>query len=313
MLKKDEIYEIDPTLVHLECFVNRIDECRKFTSTAESHPKERNNFLVFYGSTGIGKSWLMYRLLFECKKRRLTVVRLRLEDDRINDSVRMMAEIIEQIGKDKFESWVKVQQRWNSISLGTEFDIATSSTINVANERDVTIQGDAVAGNKYLISGDIKTSAQKNPEDYKSALTQNFLKSLSELLQREPVIFLLDNLDSENLASQTREWILENLLDKPRAAKGYGVLAVITSKKELDSSFYFDTLQYDTASEEIFPLERDHIVEYMRVRKIPESIIERDIDTLVQKTQGIPQKVVEEISLKLSALKTMSKSSTGRP
>jgi len=311
MLTKDEIFDVDPSFKHLESFVDRISECQKFTSTAELHPRERNNnFLAFYGSTGVGKSWLMHRLHFECKKRKLAVGRLKLENDRLNDPVRIMIDIVEQIGENKFETWAKVKQRWNSI-FGSEIDQSSNSTMNVANERDVNIQGDAVAGNKYQISGDIQTPAQRNPEDYKNTLTQNFLKDLSELLQREPVVFLLDNLDNENLAPRTREWILENLLDKPRTAKGYGVLAAITSNQELNSSIYFDILESDTENDEILPLEREHVIEYMRVRKIPEYIIEKEIDAFVQRTQGVPKKVFEEITLILKAIKRLTSPSTG--
>jgi hypothetical protein len=314
MLTKEEIFDVDPGFKHLENFVNRTEEFQKFQTVTKISPRERSyNFLAFYGIAGIGKSWLMYRLHFECKRRNLTVGRLKLEDDRLNDPIRIMVELVEQLGEEKFPAWIKIKREWNSISgllNSSGENLASGSTLNVTSTKDVTFEKDVIAGNKiethYQISGDVKTPAQQNPEEYKHALTQSFLKDLSELLQHGSVIFLIDNFDSENLASRTREWIMENLLDKPRSAKGYGVLAVITSSRELDSSIYFDVLQSDTEFEEILPLEREHIIEYMKIKKIPENIIQREIDLLFQRTQGIPKRVFEEITLFAKVLKKMT-------
>lgn len=321
MLTWDEIYDVDPSFRHLENFVDRLPECQKFTETATLSPRDRSkSFLGFYGSRGVGKSALMDRLHFECKRRQLLAAHLNFEDERLNDPVRIMTEIIAEFGEENFDTWLKKRQLWNSI-FGLEEGTQSQTSLGISSRRDVNIGGDVFGGHKYQASGDVKTPAQRDPEEYKRVLTEIFSKDLSTLLQQQPVVILLDNLDCEKFPAQTRDWVMENLLDKPRRAKGHGVLAVMTSMQELDEldlSIYSDRLQYDTDTDEILPLERDHIREYMRARKIPDFIVEQELEAFMEKTQGIPKQVIQEITPILKALKEIERrkksgSGTGEP
>jgi hypothetical protein len=315
MLTRQEIYDVDPQFRHLADFVDRTLELDKFQEVAGIPPRERPcSFLAFYGSKGMGKSWLIYRIDFECKRRNVAVARLDLDNDRFSDAARIMQAVVTQLGNENFPDWTGVKREWETeiptgiaADLRGDADTPSSSSLNVTGARDVKFEKDAVAGNKFEIhqyySGERKTSAQQNPDEYKYALTESFLRDLGDMLQQKPVVFLLDNFDSECITNQTRKWIMENLLDRPRSARGQGVLVVLTASRELDSEIYLDVLQADTEFDEIHPFGREHIIEYLKAQyvklKDASEIKVDEIETIVRDTQGIPKRVFEEIALYL--------------
>ena len=134
MLTRYEIYDVDPRFNHLTNFVDRVDECQRFLSITETHPRERShNFLSFFGATGIGKTLLMDRIQFECKKHKLLVGRLRLENDQLSDPISMMTHLVNELGEEKFETWGKARRLWNSV-FGLE-EIGTTHSTTISRSR----------------------------------------------------------------------------------------------------------------------------------------------------------------------------------
>lgn len=293
MLPESELRSAPRRFKHLGKFVDRISEYQKFDNLVKDAVDARDKFiLAFYGPLGIGKSMLLQRLEFECRRRNIANARIVLDQGGdINTPAEIMRQIANQLGKNEFAKWFEIEQFWLSLP-DINVQSQPESSINIIGDH-VEIHGDIVGGNKIKISN-ITTRATLNPQGAQNALTETFLQMLSKFSLNKAVVIILDGFDSEEFSQSTRKWLSDNLLDKTRDLEGFGVLPVVAlfgepkfpDPKSPDPSLIDDTYGY-----ELKPLSREHILEYFRIREIPGEIISDVAETCFDQTEGIPSRV----------------------
>lgn len=303
MIPDSQLQSIHGDFAHLKKFVDRVDEYQKFESLVERPVDERDkSMLAFFGNPGMGKSMLLHRLQFECKKRNIANALIPL-DQNGNDPTEIMRSLVNQLcqegfekepsegSKSVFKEWIALEKFWSDTA-----DIGGSSqpgSINITAEH-AEIHGDAISGTKIVnsqiyVTG--TTRAAQNPQHAQNALTETFLQVLGEFIKSRPVILMFDALDYEELSESVRKWLIYNLINKTRGLGGRGVLTVVAT---LDRpNFDKDPgLQEQTARLRLNPLGRENIVEYFLKREISPEKIASLIDSCLAETNGIPLDVM---------------------
>ena len=309
MLTLKDIQNISDSFIHLEEFVDRTAETNQFQTLVDKRYEERDahkRIVAFYGQAGIGKTMLLDRLEFECVRKKVAYSRINFETGTYNNTIEILRELVQELGSESFNSWTQLDRFWFSSELDIpELNInvrAQEAGFNVnANDVSISASGDMVAGSKVEIKNNtinISTRAALDPLGAQNALTESFIKVLGEFVEKQPAVLLFEGLDHEYCSAKTRNWI-DNLLDKIRVLKGFGVLPIVTyfNAPNLEAK-----LRSVTFRVELKPLAQEHVIEYFRARRIPENIIVEAAKSCIEETQGIPARVYEYTENIISAL-----------
>jgi len=315
MLHLDEILKVDDSFIHLEEFVGRVAETNQFQGQVDKRYEERDShkrIIVFYGEPGIGKTMLLDRLEFECIRMKVPYSRINFESGTRNNAIEILRELVRELDSNGFESWTQKEQIWFSAGVNDlNINVAAQGggyNISADNVTDVNFSagGDMVAGNKVEVKNNTinvsaSTRAALDPAGAQTSLTDEFVTALGEFVKQRPAAILFEGLDHEYCSPQTRAWA-ESLLDRIRVLKGYGVLPVVTYFNEPKYERKLDIVTFRAA---LKPLTEEHIVEYFRARRIPESIILAAAQDCIKNTDGIPVKVLAHVDNLISSLQNV--------
>lgn len=300
MLTKSDILSVSDSYIHLEEFVDRTFETSQFQTLLNKRYEERDErkrIIAFYGPAGIGKTVLLDRLEFECLRKKIPFCRINFEVGLYNNAIKILREMVDELDPNReiFGSWTRLYQEWFSC----ETNVANVNIKVDGQGADLDFQGasasfsgDVFTGHKVEVGKvevNLNTRVAHDPEGAQIALTESFIQILRDFVQQKPAVIMFEGMDHKLCPPEIREWA-NNLLDKTRVLKGFGALPVVT---------YFEIpnpeakLRAVTLRAELKPLAQEHIIEYFRARRVPESLIESAAKVCIEETNGIPLRVLE--------------------
>jgi tetratricopeptide (TPR) repeat protein len=300
MLTKSDILSVSDSYIHLEEFVDRTFETSQFQTLVNKRYEERDErkrIIAFYGPAGIGKTVLLDRLEFECLRKKIPFCRINFEVGLYNNAIKILREMVDELDPNReiFGSWTRLYQEWFSCETNV-------ANVNIKVEgqganldfqgASASFSGDVFTGHKVEVGRvevNLNTRVAHDPEGAQTALTESFIQILRDFVQQKPAVIMFEGMDHKLCPPEIREWV-NNLLDKTRVLKGFGALPIVT---------YFEIpnpeakLRAVTLRAELKPLAQEHIIEYFRARRVPESIIENAAKVCIEETNGIPLRVLE--------------------
>ncbi|HEY3313469.1 MAG TPA: tetratricopeptide repeat protein [Anaerolineales bacterium] len=281
--------------IHLTDFIFRIEEYRRFTKQLANKVDQRQKRIVaFYGTEGMGKTWLLDRIEFECVKYGIPCARVNFEKGSNNDVIEILRELAGELGEKEFDEWFELDKKWHSEApVNLEFKTSeppAAASANISVEHG-SIEGGVVVGtqikdNKFTIT--TATLEANDPKGARIALTDKFISDLEDFVTERPAVLLFEGIDHEMCYPETRAWVIDTLLNRVRELQGYGILSVVTflKKPTLESS-----LERETDGLELKKLQIPQIADYFRMRGIPETFVQKEAELCFKRTGGKPASV----------------------
>jgi GTPase SAR1 family protein len=282
-------------------FVNRSDEMGVFTHILDTGDPP---IMVVWGDGGVGKSYLLAKMIHECAQRDLCKAEVVWTDTRNHDYLAIMRKIRDDLGVKFFNPFTDLVNFYTVPQY--ELKVKVEGSISVAE--NAHIEGSTTGDIAGVIIKDLMIPEPRKdmavPEDEKLArLTDKFIENfdlaLKELAVEKPVIVLMDAV--EKMSDDTRKWVFEEMFGSVRDGRLSNVRFVLCGRQEPPREIDRE-LQLIIEEAQLKPLEHEHIVEYLEKRGVPASNRDALATMLMVSTSGNPLHIANSVDafLKMS-------------
>lgn len=263
----------------LASFVDRTEELSRFCNLIEDDGK---CVYVVWGSSGIGKTSLLARMVHECSHRKLRKAEIVWTDTRPHDYLAIMRKIRDDAGADAFTTFtdlinfytvpryeLKIVYEGSNISVGTQMQTNDSSIGTMAG----------------IVVKDVMLNAPRSdmavPEAERMArLTDRFVDNLAEATAHERFVVFFDAI--EKMSADTEKWIWCELIGAASSGRLPNVRFVLCGQKKPELSEW----RLFVEEAQLQPLGAPHIIEYLAKRGVDEIYREVLAGTLLEATHG---------------------------
>ena len=275
-------------------FVNRSDEISAFKNILDTGEPP---IMIVWGHGGVGKSYLLSKMLHECANRELQKAEVFWTDTRNYDYLALMRKLRDDIGVQYFYPFTDLVNYFTVPQY--ELHVSVEGSINVAN--NAVIENSQTGDIAGVVIKDLMIPKPRSdiavPEDEKlTRLTDEFISNLSLALQQftsdKPLIVFMDAV--EKMSEDTRNWIWVELFGSVRDGRLPNIRFVLCGRQEPPDDFGREVLQL-VEETELKPLEHEHIVEYLERRGIEESLRDALAKMLIVNTQGNPLQLANSV------------------
>jgi hypothetical protein len=236
----------------------------------------------------MGKTWTLQRMRHECSLQQSPNAHFDFRDRRPWDYLSIARQTRDQMGAAHFNLLTETINESTGVSIqlttgagdgGVDLGVATEGS----EIRDSQVQVGDVAGrdivkdNFFYVQADSETTRRA----IEARITDAFFTCLSDLAQEKPLAFFFDSY--EEVTEEAGRWIQSQLLARIRDGQLADVIIVLAGRElpELSRSSWRHCL----ASTGLQPFEREHIIEYIRDKRMLTAL---DVDTIFKTSGGHP-------------------------
>lgn len=281
----------------LSQFVDREAEMRRFCAMLTSDTK---HIMLLWGESGMGKTWLLQKMMHECAQRSLRKAKVIWTDTSCWDYLWIMRIIRDDLscGEAPFLRFTDLVNQYYGSSQPTQFVLNISSGQSVLDHATITnatvgeIAHTIVKDNMFVMQ---RPDLNISVKELQIRLTDAFIKDLQLLTKHEPMIVFLDA--AEKMSGDTDKWVWDELLRAVFEERIRNTKFVICGQRrhELPEDW---SLMVEEA--ELQPLSKPHIVEYLTRRKVPAEQIELVAQWLLATTKGRIKDIAVQVQMYIS-------------
>jgi hypothetical protein len=266
-------------------FVDRERELRRFQAMFDSSDRP---VLMVRGPSGQGKTSLRARMSDECRRRALPVAHVEWAN-RPLDPMTIMRLIRSAFGEARFPPRPPVTKERPPGALSV-------SVADGARLEDSIV--DVMAGiylkDSHLAIGR-SDSAHERGEELAMA-SGVFFAELAAVFADQPAVVFLDGL--ERATPETRAWVVGELIHATAARRLAAVRVVLFGRDTLELE---RVVRQRIDEMELAPLERTHVVEYLRRRGLETTDAPLVAEVLVNATAGVPLQIAIHVDRLLNS------------
>jgi AAA+ ATPase superfamily predicted ATPase len=263
-------------------FVDRKEEMARFRDMLERDDKL---IMLISGDSGLGKSSLFAKMIYECAERKRTKSEVVWTDTRPHDYMAVMRKIRDDFQSDLFKEFT---DRINYYTVPNyELKISAPGSVRVGegmtvsdNSQVENIAGVIIKDSMFVVPRDDKAV----PETERLAdLTDIFIKTFAEALKAQPLVVFFDTV--EKMSEPTHKWVWGELLKAVLDGRLPNVRFILCGIKHPEPDRDMEGIIEQV---ELSPLQHEDIMEYLGLRGIPPEIRSPLADMLLVTTQGKP-------------------------
>jgi len=260
--------------------------------------------MVVWGQGGVGKSYLLAKMIHECAQREILKAEVVWTDTRSKDYLAIMRKIRDDIGLEYFNPFTDLVNYYTSPQYELKIKVEGSINTNInPNIKDATT-GD-IAG---IIIKDLMIPEPRKdmavPEEEKLArltdiFIENFDKALKALAVEKPFVVFMDAV--EKMSNDTHKWIWEELFACVGDGRLSNIRFVLCGRQEPPQENASE-MRLIIEQTQLKPLEHEHIVQYLEKRSIDSSNHDELALMLMVSTEGNPLQIANSVDafLKMS-------------
>jgi len=272
---------------YIAWFVDREKQTQGFLKMLSRETEKA--IMAIEAPADMGKTWTIQRMRHECSLQQSPNVHFDFRDRRPWDYLSIARQTRDQMGATHFNLLTE------TINNSTGVNIQLSSGAGASGDVDVDLDGGSgglevggdvqVAGRDAITVKDNFFYVQADSETTRRAIegriTDAFFTCLGDLAQEKPLVFFFDSY--EEATEQADRWIQSQLLARIRDGQLANVVIVLAGRElpELSRSSWRHCL----ASTGLQPFEREHIIEYIREKRM---LMALDVDTIFKTSGGHP-------------------------
>lgn len=250
--------------VMLSEFVDRDPEFKHFCDMLDA---ARKPVFVLWASGGLGKTWLISKLVAECNQRGRCAVLVN-EHHHVN-YLSVFREIRDKVGGDHFSKFTALVDFFAGKIQNVSLNIAHTGPINVFP--NASIDRSKVGDVAGVIVKEVNLTAPRDGIDVPEGermirLTQQFIEDFEGALAERPVVVFFDA--AEKMPQVTREWLWETLFGNFLAADRIGKARFVLAGREKPT--YNRDLSFLVEERQLGPLDEQNIEAYLAKRGVSE-------------------------------------------
>lgn len=280
----------------VEQFVNREQQLGTFEKLLGPGSKIA---MSLAGKSGMGKSWLIARMIHECSLKNITAVRISWVGDGIHDYIGVMRQCRDALDAKHFGRFT---DRLNYYTV-PEYKLTIDAN-NIEVARDAQIEGSTIGvmaavniGEIYIrdrYESEVRRDLSIPEAERREALSARFLEGLKQVKNR--VVFFFDGI--ELMSPQTQEWLWSRFVAGVVNQRLLNFRFVISGQIEATPDISRKPLVVFSAIE---PLKYEHVVVYLKRRGIREEEIQSTAKTMMRIFKGRPYDIAAAVAEILDA------------
>jgi len=277
-------------------FVDRTTDMDRFCNVLDS---SATPVMAVWADGGMGKSSLMARMIHECSLRELRKVEIIYTKGNIPDYLGIMRKCRDDLGANDFAALTDLINFYTVPEYNLTVDVNLGGgTINVAN--DMQIGDGAKVGNIAAVNINIPLRDEMlsnprgdmsiSPAEQSRKLTDAFLTHLQAVSASSVIVIFIDGV--ERMQEETKEWFWELLISGISERGLTNVRVVLLGREKPDVDRYKKDL---IVFNQLMPLAKADVIEYVRKRGIPEDECEGVAKTLMAAHKGLPLNIATTV------------------
>jgi hypothetical protein len=240
----------------LSFFVNRDEEMNRFRDMLD---KRRKKVMTVEGSAGMGKTWLMERMVHECSLRQLRIARVIVRDTR-RDALFIMRTIRDDLGAPFFDQFTGIVSSTIASHPGVTINVNAPIIVAEGLKQEGQSEIKTIAG--INVDAMAEYDIGKIAEGRLAQLTDAFVEGMRSAIGADQTIVFID--DCQKLTTEAEKWLKSELLFYAKEGKIANTMFVLLSRTTTELKDYDDIAQHESLK----PLTQSHIARYLEIRKI---------------------------------------------
>jgi GTPase SAR1 family protein len=214
-------------------FVDRDAEMAQYRALLDSDEKL---VMVVSGSTGMGKTSLLLRMIHECAVRKVSKAEVMWNDTNALDYMATARKIRDDLGVEHFKAFTDLINYFTDAEyqpkLEVTLNVQAAGKIEVASNMRVgqstvgDIAGVVIRDNMFVVQ---RPDLAIAPEVRRNYLTQRFLEGLAAASASTLVVLFFDTI--EKMSDITHKWLWEQVLEGMRSGLLKNVRAVLCGQR----------------------------------------------------------------------------------
>jgi len=198
----------DELKLRYERFVNRNGEIKRFCDILE---KDEHFVMLVSGETGMGKTALHKRLLYECEEmRKIRWAETYWINTRTYNYFAILRKIRDDIGEIHFQHFTDLLNFFTESSYKLTLNVQNAGSISVGDRMQVEHSEIENMIGQQIIIKDLNLNEPREDRAIREQermykLTQEFISDLEKALDGSPLVILVD--DVEKMTSETGLWL----------------------------------------------------------------------------------------------------------
>jgi hypothetical protein len=263
-------------------FVDREMEFKHFCDMLDDPTKP---IFVLWANGGLGKTWLISKLVAECRERgrRAVVVN---EHHHVN-YITLLREIRDQLGATYFSRLTEMIDSFTNRNVNLNVNVANTGSMSVFSDATLSAsQADNVA-NVMVNANLVAPGSDIVEHERMMLLTKQFIEDFKKALADRPVVVFLDA--AEKMPHVTREWLWETFFESFLTDECFAEARFVLATRERPT--YNRDLSVLVEERQLTPLDEANVEAYLAKRGIAEEHRHELAMMLLASAQGQPNLV----------------------
>ena len=258
-------------------FVNRDEHLGTFSKLLVS---DKKMVMSLAGESGMGKSWLVERMIHECSLQSVKTVYISYVGDGVHDYIAVMRQCRDALDAKLFDGFTDLLNYYTvpRYELKVEGSIAVAENARFQNSPTGVMAGVYV---RDLYLPELRTDLNIPEAERREALSAKFIAGLKQIGVH--VVIFVDGI--ERMAAQTQEWLWGKLVGGVVNERLTNFRFVISGQVECKPDHPRKPLVMFSALE---PLKRSDVAEYLSRRGIRPEEVDHTAQTLMRLYKGKP-------------------------
>lgn len=278
-------------------FVDRTTDMERFGDVLGTHDKP---VMAVWADGGMGKSSLMARMIHECSLRQLRKVEIAYSKRTKPGYLDVMRKCRDDLGAPRFSAFTELVNYYTvqeyKLTIGIDGNVIVGNNMTIGAGGQVgNITGVVVNVSEDLVRDQMRaqgarTDLNVSSEEQTRRLTDSFLQHLKVVASDGLIVVFIDG--AENMLAETEEWLWESLIRGIGDRGITNVRFVILGRKKPEVDRYKKEL---IVFNELKPLEKPDVIEYLRKRGIPDEDLDATAKTLMAAHKGLPLNIATTV------------------
>lgn len=291
------------TIIYNE-FVNRGTELKRFCRILDENEYA---VMVISGETGMGKTALHKRLMYECREaRKMRWAETYAVNTRTYNYLYILRKLRDDIGEIHFQRFTDLLNYFTNKNYEFKLSVPAAGSINILNEAHLensTIE--QVIGQQIVIH-DLHIDEPRDDKAFREEermykLTQQFIADLTAALNGEPLVIFIDDIEQETMPPETMKWMwtefVKGIMDKGLQHIRF-VFSISTEPQVPDA-----LLERKVRAQKLALLTEEYVFEYLNKRNVGEDYRKGLGEMIMAMGQGKPSQMADMVKLFLNRMR----------